>query len=279
MASLLRAPAPFARQVRAVFARELRSQRKAFLGWTLPALALLAVALAMQPQVAKDASLLALKMEAMPASITQALGLSLDNLADPVVWLATGFLYPALLGGLLAGLLGASAVAREEAERTAELLLVQPLQRSTLMLGKVLAGLTLLVAYCLLLSLGGLLVYTLVDVKVASLERYFLVFGALWLAQCTLFSLTLLLSVSSRRVRGVLPLGLGVTFALFGVGVTGAAVESLHALTYLSPFKATDAAVVARTGALPDAGYALPLLAALALGLAFWRYRRRDIAT
>jgi ABC-2 type transport system permease protein len=264
-------------QLTSILRRELSTQRKAMLGWTIPAFLLLALTLAMQPKMAEDASLMEMKMAAMPPEVVAALGMSMKNIGDPVAWVAMSFIYPALLGGLMAALIGASLLSREEQLHTAELLLVQPVRRHTVLLGKLLAAVVAIAFYNVVLSVGGVVVYAGVDVSGYDYGRYFGIFGGLFLAQLTLLSISTLVSVVVHVPRGAVAVGLGVTFTLWGAGVAGAISETLKVLTYVSPFKATDATVIAETGALPGSAAALPVVIAAATTLAVWRYQRKDI--
>jgi ABC-2 type transport system permease protein len=270
------AAAPFS-QLRSIFLRELKTQRKAMLGWTVPAFLVLALTLALQPKMAKDASLLEMKMAAMPPEMIEALGMSMKNLGDPVAWLAMSFIYPALLGGLMAALIGASLLSREDLLRTSELLLVQPVPRHTVLLGKLCAGVVMIVVYNAVLAVGGVGVYAAVDVVDYNHARYFGIFGGLLLAQLALLCISTLVSVVVRAPRGAVAVGLGVTFALWGAGVAGAISETLKVLTWLSPFKATDATVIAETGAMPQSAWALPVVVVVSTAVAIWSFQRKDI--
>jgi len=269
-------PAAFLVQVGSAFRREFRAQRKALLGWTLPGLGLLGVTLAMQPAMAKEGSLFEAKMAMLPKEMLSALGMEATNMADPVVWLATGFIYPALLGGLMAGLLGASILAREEQGHTAELLLVQPVSRLRLLVGKLLAAILVCVVYAVAMAGFGMVVYAAVDVGDYNVARYIAVFAGLLMCQLSVLAVTLAVSAFARA-RGAMAVGLGVTFGLWGTGTVGAITESLKPLTWFSPFKATDPGTIATTGALPGSVWLWPVVVIAAVLLALWRYGRKDI--
>lgn len=130
-----------------VLRRELAGNCKSFLLWTVPVAALVALTVSLQPGFAKQGSLLMAKFAAMPEGMRTAFGIGVLDLTRAPGYLATNFIYVTLTGSLLAGSFGAALLSREESMRTAELLLVQPVSRLQVVLGKAAAALLYALAF------------------------------------------------------------------------------------------------------------------------------------
>jgi len=89
--------------------------------------------------MAGDGGLLGTKLAAMPEAMKRALGISVLDCSRPPAYLALNFVYATLTTSLFGGILGATIVAKEEAQRTAELLLTLPVSRERVLAGKAIA--------------------------------------------------------------------------------------------------------------------------------------------
>ncbi len=257
--------------------RELGAQLRGALAWSVPTIGLLGITLAIQPEMSKSGSLFEAKLALLPPEVLAGFGMQTTRLSDPLVWLATNFTTPALLAGLFAGLLGASLLAREEQHHTAELLLVQPVSRAVIVLGKVLAAVALSFAVTAVMTIVSLAIYAAIDVGAYDVAGLVLMFLGLWWCELVVLALSLVASVLVPRARSATAVGLGVTFGLWGAGVVGAVSERLSMLAWLSPFHAADPAHITSTGSLPATAFALPLVAFAAVALTIACYRRKDI--
>lgn len=219
-----------------VLRRELRAGWRSALGWWLPTALLLAMTVSLQPEMAKKGSLFEQKLEMMPKAVMVAFGIVAKNLADPVYYLATNFMLVQLLGAVFAALLGAAALAREEAFGTSELLFAMPAGRRTIALGKIAAALGLVAAFDAGLLATTFATYAAIDVTLAQPGQVVALFGATAALHAAVFALGLLATVRTARPRGATSLALGVVFGLYGLGVVGSLSEQMSALRSLSPF-------------------------------------------
>lgn len=259
-----------------VLRRELRAAWRGALGWWLPSALLLAMTLSMQPEMAKRGSLFEEKMEMMPKAVLIAFGISAKNLTDPVFYLAINFTLIQLLGAVFAGLLGAAALAREEAFGTSELLYVTPAPRRTIALGKIAAALLLVALFD-----AGLLVTTLASYAAigASVERVGTVvtlFASTAALHAAAFGIGLLATVRMTRPRGATSLALGVVFGLYGLGVVGALDPRLASLRSLSPFHYAEPLRIVEGGGA-NGGLVLAAIVAATIVGALALFERKDI--
>ncbi|MCA9676065.1 MAG: ABC transporter permease subunit [Kofleriaceae bacterium] len=261
-----------------VLAHELGAHRRTFLRWVIPMAALLAMVAALQPSMAGDGGVLAAKLAAMPAAFRRAFGLEAFDLARPAGYLATYFVYVSLTAALLGASLGATLVAKEEARRTGELLLTQPVARTQVLLGKAGAAAIYAVAYNLVLAVVAIVALAIaVDGPAQASLIAGMFAGAAALGVC-FAGVGMLVATLGREPRGAAQVAMGVVLAAYLVGAVAAIAPAAHALGYLSPFRAVmPADVIAGGGAAP-----LPLIALVAVGVvaaaaAIARYARKDI--
>ena len=130
-----------------VMGRELRAQRISFLSWLVPLAGLVAMMVSIQPQAAGQNGLLEAKLAMMPETLKQAFNLVGTDFSKPAGYLSTNFITVTMGATIFAGLLGASVVSREDAQRTAEAVLTLPVTRWQVLLGKGLTVVSLLVAF------------------------------------------------------------------------------------------------------------------------------------
>jgi ABC-2 type transport system permease protein len=260
-----------------VLRRELAASWRTALGWWLPTAAMVAMTLSMQPQMAEKGSMFEQKVEMMPKALLVAFGIGIQNLADPVFYLATNFTMIQLLGAVMAGLLGSAAIAREEAYGTSELLFALPVARRTVVLGKVAAGLALLVCFDVALLAVTLTTYAGIGVSLAKAPAIVMLYGTTLALHGATYGLALVATVRSRRPRGATSLGLGLVFGLYGIGVVGALSESLAWLRELSPFAHAQPLRVIEAAGVPGGLWVLLAVTAATIAATVALFERKDL--
>lgn len=179
-------------------------------------------------------------------------------------------------GAMFAGLLGISALSREEHEHTAEFLLTHPIKRLSAALQKLLAVIVqifLLNLVCFLVSLLSILMVK----EPLPLKELALLHTAYLLLQLEIGCLCFGLSAFMRRSSA--GIGLGLVMALYFINLFRKIGASAAFLRYVTPYAYADAADVLEKGGFPLnlvlLGWAFALLT-LAAGT--FHYTRKDIA-
>jgi ABC-2 type transport system permease protein len=261
-----------------VFRRELRAHRRTFLLWLVPIAGLLLLNLAMQPSMAGDGGVLAAKLEAMPPALMRAFGISLLDVTRPAPYLAMNFIYVTLTASLLAGMLGATLVAKEEAQHTAELLLTGPVGRGAVLAGKAGAlavyglGYNVALALVAIAASAAIIAGPVEPGRIASLFA-----GTAALAAC-FGGLGMLIATVVPTPRHAGNAALGVVLGTFLVSAVAAAIPQAEVLHRLSPFRAVEPGRIVLAGGPPVAALLVLGAVGVAAGLlAVRRYQRRDI--
>ena len=260
-----------------VFRRELGFAWRSLLVWLIPGMAMIGLTVSMQPEMSKEGSLFAAKLDMVPKEVLVAFGVQGADFGDPASTLATNFTIYELIGAAFAGILGATVLAKEEAFGTGEMLYTMPVSRRTIVLAKVAAGLVLVGLFALGLAgatFGTFAAIGVALVRPAVVAAMFAVAGALF---ATMFALGMLITVRSSRPRNATSTALGLIFGLYGINVVGALNDSLAGLRALSPFRYAEAAQVVKAGGLPGGTLVLMVVALAAIAAACLLFERKDI--
>ena len=259
-----------------VFSFELRLNRTALLIWSVAISFMLGICIIIYPEMSSQMGDISAMFADMGA-FTSAFGMDQLNFGEFMGYFGVECGNVLGLGGaLFAAIVGASALAREEREHTAEFLLTHPLSRTRIVTEKLLAALSqvvllnvAVVVVCVACILG-----VGVETDAATLA---LVFLAYLILQLEIAAVTFGLSAFLRR--GELAVGLGLAFGLYFLNILANLSEKLKFLKYITPFGYADGAHI-----IPEQAIALPYLAAglvitaLGVAAAYWRYPRKDIA-
>ncbi len=259
-----------------ILRHELRQGRTALLIWTAAIASLMAICILIYPEMGEDLNDMG-EMFANMGAFSAAFGM--DKLSFGTL---TGFFsiecgnVLGLGGGLFAAMTGVSALCGEEQGHTAEFLLTHPVSRTRVVgekLGAVLLQVTLLnVVVVAVTALSVAVIGEEADWKVL-----WLLFLAYYLLQVEIAAVTFGLSAFLRR--GGLGIGLGAALGLYFLNLIANMTESAEPLKYITPFAYTDGAYISEHTALPEQYLAVgAVLSAAGIFLAFWWYRRKDIA-
>ena len=178
-------------------------------------------------------------------------------------------------GALFAALAGVNALAKEEKDGTAELLLTHPLSRAEIVTGKLAAVLVQIVALnavVYLLAVGSMAVIgEAVPWKLVSLLHlaYFLLQIEI---ACVCFG------ISAFLWKGGTGIGLGLAITLYFLNIIANLTDQAKALKYITPFGYAESSGIINTGGLEADKLLIGLaLAAAGIGAAYWKYCRKDI--
>ena len=179
-------------------------------------------------------------------------------------------------GALFAAVVGASALAKEEKEHTAEFLLTHPLSRTRIITEKLLA---VLVQVCLLNV--AVVAVTFACIGIVGVEfdaaALLLLFLAYLILQLEIAAVTFGFSAFMRR--GELGAGLGLVFALYFINILANLTEDLKFLKFITPYSYADGAHIVPEKSIEMKYLAVGLvLTVLGIAAAYLKYRKKDIA-
>lgn len=254
---------------------ELRQGRAAFWIWTASIGALLAICVALFPEMKAQMSGISAIFSSMGA-FTAAFGMDRLNFGTLTGYYAIECGNVLGLGGAFYAALSAiGLLSKEEQGRTAEFLLAHPVSRARILTEKLIAALIRIAAM-------NLIVYALAVGSIAAIgeeipwREISLLHFAYILLQVELAGICFGLSAFLRR--GSAGVGLGLPLALYFLNLIANLSETAGFLKYVTPFGYCEGAELLSRGHLNGAMVGIGTVLGLAgVAAAYWHYRRKDI--
>ena len=255
---------------------ELRSNRKALIIWSCAISFMLGVCIIIYPEMSSQMGEVSETFSNMGA-FSDAFGMDKLNFGEFMGYFGVECGNVLGLGGaLFAAIVGASALAKEEKERTAEFLLTHPVSRARIITEKLLSTfIQVLVLNAAAVAVTCACIFaTDAEAEAATLS---LIFSAHLILQLEIAAVTFGISAFLRR--GELALGLGLVFAAYFLNILANLTEKLEFLKYVTPFAYADGAYIIPEKAIEIKYLAVGLaFTVLGVAAAYWKYTKKDIA-
>lgn len=254
---------------------ELRHGWKSLLIWTCAIAAFMMISLVIFPEMKNQMDSISTVFASMGA-FTKAFGMETLNFGT-----LTGFYgiecgnILGIGGALFAALLGINALAGEEKNGTAELLLTHPLSRAEVVTEKlvsILIQVVILNAAVFLLSIGAIACIG----EAVPWKEVGLMHLSFFLLQIEIAAICF--GISACIWRGGMGIGLGLAIALYFLNIIANLSAKAEILKWITPFGYTDGADIITRGTLQGGRVLVGmLLAAGGIALAYGRYCTKDI--
>jgi ABC-2 type transport system permease protein len=237
----------------ALYLRELKLNRTLSVVWAEVIVGLIFMTMAVMPSILKSSEAMQLYISAYPPEFMKAFGIDPVSFSSPLGFAVVySMIYTMLLGSIFSITVTARTLHREQAERTAEFLLVRPLGRGTIFASKLAAWLTLLLALNVMAYAAGaasLALFTPAGFSWSLLDYSTVSVYALLLMVAT-GGVGLLLSAGARRARSLTGPAIGIVLGFYLLDMVAKITEEYGAIGWASPFKWADIAAT-------EPGYAL----------------------
>lgn len=261
-----------------VFWREMKAQRKALIIWCVSVFFLMVAGMSKYSVLKESGQAMAELVNKMPRSLQVIFGTSGYDLTDAGGYYGAMFFYVLLMAAVHASMLGATIIAKEERDKTAEFLFVKPLSREAVVGRKLLAAfvqIALFNAASWLSSLAGVAMYA--DVAAVDGKIALLMIGMLFV-QLVFLTAGAGIAAMSRHPKKAAAGSAGLMLIAFLISLVIEISGKLDALKVLTPFQYVDAHRVVDGGGLQPG---MLILAAALCGIFLWTlfrsYAKRDI--
>ena len=261
--------------MKTLYFSELKLSRISMIIWTAALSFMLAICILIYPEMQAQMENLGNMFGDMGA-FSEAFGMDILNLGEFMGYFSVECGETLGLGGaLFAAIVGVTALAKEERNRTAEFLLTHPISRQTVVSAKLLSAVTQVTV----LDVAAALV-TLVCVLALGLEadagKMALLFLALLLSHIEMVALTF--GISAMMRRGEIGAGLGVAFGMYFFNLLANLTEDLEFFKYFTPFGYADGSYIVSEGKIHLGYLSVGLAFAIAAVLfAYFKYTKKDI--
>ncbi len=260
-----------------VFLREMKANRKSLLIWAVGVFALVAAGFYKYSGIAASSEVASLVIDMMPRLLKVMFGVGALPIDTPEGFYACMHLWICVIAYFHAAMLGATILAKEERDRTAEFLYTKPIRRESVILGKMLAGILNMAVIALVAFVTAMAIFIPQVPGTglgASVGRAIL---GMFLTQLVFFYAGLLgaAALPSHKAAGQFAANLVLITYLLSVIIE--MVGTVDFLDFLTPFRYFHAAGVMQNG---FSGFYLCLSVALALAcgmLAIHCFRQRNL--
>lgn len=260
----------------ALIKHELRQGWKAFIIWTAAIGFFVAIWVFMYPEMESEMEGVNDMFSSM-GSFTAAFGMDRLNFGTLIGFYAVECGNILGIGGaFFAALLGISALAKEEKERTAEFLLTHPVSRNHIITGKLAAVMLQILIMNIAIFLLSVISITAIGEDLPRNEICLLHFSY-FLVQVELAGICFGISAFLRH--GGLGIGLGLATVMYFLNIIANISDSAGFLKYITPFGYAEGADIIAGMSLESGKIILGMLLTFAgIVLAYWKYSRKDIA-
>ena len=255
---------------------ELKQNRISLLVWTGAISFLLAVCIFLYPEMKGEMESIS-DVFADMGSFTAAFGMDQVNFGSLLGYYSIECGNTFGLGGaFFAALCGASILAKEEKDCTAEFLLTHPISRVKVITQKLLAVFSQILILNIVVCVAVIISMTAIGETIPWKE--------VWLLHIANFVLQIELAsicfgISAFLKRGSLGVGLGVAISMYCLNLISNITESASFLKYITPFGYAEGADIVTNVELDIKLISIGILLAIAgIGVAYWKYTKKDIA-
>ncbi len=260
-----------------IYKHELRVNFKTTLIWIFSLCGIVAVMMAFYPMVRNDLDNFMKLMDNFPPAMKKMFGMEMGSFTSSIGFYTFAFTYSVLFGAIQAMNLGIGIVSKEEREKTADFILTKPVSRVKILTSKLLSVLTVFIVTNIFYSAVSFLIVKAMDEGNFDTKKFFLINASLLFLQMIFFSIGLVISVSVKKIKAVLPVSLGLVFAFFAISafVVTPASEKLR---YITPFQYFKTEYILLNSSY-EAVFAVVGLIIVIAGItaSYILYKRRDI--
>ena len=254
---------------------ELRQGWKSLAIWTLAIGFFVVICVSMYPEMKGEMEDVSEMFSSMGA-FTAAFGMDRLNFGTLIGFYAIECGNILGIGGAFyAAILGITALAKEEKERTAEFLLSHPISRTKIITEKWIAILVQIVVLNVVVFLMSIASIVCIDEKILWEEIGYLHF-AYFLVQVVLAGICFGISAFIRN-SGI-GVGIGLATTMYFINIVANITESAKDLKYITPFGFAEAADIVANVDLEWKIVAINLVfAVIGVIAAYWKYCKKDI--
>lgn len=224
-----------------MFKREMKTNLKSFIIWTLILLGLFLLVFLVYPSISSSDNIKYLNdaMEMFPEELLKAFNMDISTLDTAFGWLKTeGFVLLLLITGVYSSILASNILLKEESDKTIEYLNSLPTTRTKIVLNKIICGLIYIILMILIVSIFnyvGLSLSGAFDKKTYILLSITPLFSSI-----VIFDACLFISTFFHKTKKTFGISIGVVFASYFLNILSELSNTTEFLKYFSIFTLAD---------------------------------------
>lgn len=226
-----------------IYLYEFRKYLKSTIIWTASIVAILFFYLALFPSFSTEAAQFEKVIQQFPETFRKAFGLNQMSFSTIGGFYSFTFSYIVLIAGIFAMKLGVDIISKEGREKTADFLLVKPVNRIGIIIPKFLASVTHIIIMNVIYIIFAFIAVEIFKNSDYNKESFFLITFSMFLIQMFLLTLGLLIGTLTKKLKSVLPISLGVVFLFYVIKLLNDTIED-EKLSFLTPFEYFDSSYI-----------------------------------
>lgn len=260
----------------ALFLHEIKRNKLSLIIWSLALSFMLGVCVIIYPEMQTQMGDISTMFSDMGA-FTEAFGMDTLNFGEFMGYFGVEIGNTLGLGGaLLAGIVGITALSKEERDGTAELLLTMPVKRERIVAEKLLFS-----AFHIFLVNASVILVSTVAIAAIGVEanagKIALIFFANLFMQIEIMAITF--GISAYLKKGAIGVGIGIAFGLYFLSIFANLADGLEFIGKITPFGYANSGYIIEHGSIEIAPLLIgATLALLGVAVAFERYTKKDIS-
>ncbi len=258
-----------------LFLHEIRRNKLSLIIWSVALSWMLGICVFIYPEMQSQMGDLSAMFSDM-GSFTEAFGMDTLNFGEFMGYFGVEIGNTLGLGGaLLAGIVGITALSKEERDGTAELLLTMPVTRRRIVAEKLMFA----AFHVIVVNLACVLVSTLAILAIgveADAGKIALIFVANLIAQLEITAITF--GLSALFSGNTIGIGIGVSFGLYFLNILSNLADGLEFIGKITPFGYANSGYIIENAKIEILPVIIGvLLGGLGVALAFAKYTKKDI--
>lgn len=261
-----------------LFFRELKASRKSLIIWCICFILMVASGMAKYGALSTDPSLNDMIAQ-MPRSLKTIMSLDSFDLTKAIGFYGILYLYLILMATIHAFMLGATIIAKEERDKTAEFLLVKPISRNKIITFKLLAAIVNIFIVNLVTLITSVKVVDYYNKEAGETHHILLLLSGMMILQLLFLFVGTAIAAVSKRPKSSVAFGTIILLAAFLLKVIIDLTDKIDYLKYITPFKYFEAKAILKNGELdPTFSILSIILIGIFISVTYIFYRKRDIS-
>lgn len=259
-----------------IYLRELKAHKKSIILWSI--FILLFVVMGMQKYASMNAAgsdEFIKIMDELPQSIKATFGMNKLDVTTLMGYYSVLYIYLVLMMGIQSAMLGSNIISKEEKDKTSEFLMTKPINRSQVLISKILASTTIVFFLNIILFISSIFILSYLDGNASIYKLLLLNIGVLFIQLLFMTFGILMASIKAKKSTNYTMMLLIFTYFL---SIIIDILDKLKILSILTPFKYFDSKEILPNNSL-NIWYILLsiLLIVVMLYISFNKYRQRDL--
>ena len=259
-----------------LFLHEIKRNKLSLIIWSVALAWMLGICIIIYPEMQTQMGDIGAMFSDMGA-FSDAFGMDMLNFGEFMGYFGVEIGNTIGLGGaLLAGIVGITALSKEERDGTAEILLTMPVSRTRIVAEKLLFS----AFHIVVVNLACVVVSTVAMLAIgveADAGKIALIFLANLIMQLEIMAITF--GISAFVKKGAMGIGIGISFGLYFLNIISNLADGVEFIGKITPFGYANSGYIIENGKIE----LLPLiigvvLSALGILTAFEKYTKKDIS-